>query len=169
MSTFVTGGGTLQSTTLPNALFEAARLLDYAETTRNASQPTLAPKQNISTTVDFATKSIAIAATIPATFAPNASGQVVVIASDYLGAPWSSFAPGTNGTLKSANAVAAFVEVAQILSNGEKVVTPIEDQPNNVQVTIDAETATITVSANLPVEIGATEAGVVTLYAVDYL
>lgn len=169
MSTFANGGGTFESSHLPGAFFEAARLLDNAEVLRNNSQPSLAPKQNISTTVDFASKTVAIAATIPAGFAPNTSGQITIIASDYLGSPWTNYDLGTGGTLKSTNVVGAFIEVAQLLSNGEKGVTPIEDQPNNVQVVVDAESASITVSATLPVTIDSSSGGGVRIDAIDYL
>lgn len=169
MSVFNNGGGTLGSSNLPAALFEIAGKLDAAETARNAAFPTLAPKQNITTTVDFGTKNIAIAATIPATFSPNASGSLVVDASDYLGSGFSGFTPGTGGTLKSTDIVSAFVELAQITSNAEKTITPIEDQPNNLQVTYDAETLTITVTASLPAVISFDANGAVLVIPVDYI
>ena len=167
-STFTSTGSSLTATHLPAALFEAARLLDAAENSRNAANPGIAAKQNISVTVDFGTRTAAIAATIPATFGVDTAGKLSIDASDYLGAPYSTFTVGS-GQVKSADVVSAFVEVAQYTAAAEKQITPIEDQPNNVQITMDAETTSITINANLPITTSAGTGGEVIIDAVDYL
>lgn len=169
MSIFANGSGDLTAATKPAALFELAQIVDAAENSRNAANPGIAPKQNMSVTVDFGTRTAAIAATIPAAASSSTSGQPVIAATDYLGSTYSTFDPGTGGDLKSTTVMAAFLEMALILSNAEKAITPVEDQPNNIQVTFDGEAAAYTVSANLPVDTAAGTAGAVVISAVDYL
>ncbi len=169
MSVFAPGvAGTLKSVTEPSALFELARALDASENARNGANPGLAPKRNIATTISFDTGTIAIAASLPVATSVVADGSIQLVASDYLGAPYSDFVNG-GGDLTSTNLVRAFAEMAQTLSASEKAVTPVDDQPNNVQVEVDFEAGTLTVSANLPFSTSTTAAGFVVIEASDYL
>lgn len=170
MSVFAPGtGGSLKATNLPKALLEAAILLDQAENNRNGANPSLTPKQNITVSVDMGTRVAAVAATIPASFSTNENGAIVVDASDYLGASYSSFTPGTGGDLTSTDRPSALVEVAQKLASAEKAVTPVDDQPNNVTITFEQETQSITISASLPVTTSTDADGSLVVDAVDYL
>jgi len=170
VSTFNPGtGGDLVSTNLPAAFFELARLLDAAENARNGANPGVAPKQNLTVTVDFGTRVASIAASLPITASPSASGQTQITAVDYLSPTFSAFNPGTGGTLKSTTSPSALLELGQILSNAEKAVVPAEDQPNNLQVTYDLETGTATITANLPITTSADTDGAVKVIASDYL
>lgn len=170
MSTFAPGtSGSLKSTTLAGAVFETARLLDAAESARNAANPTLTPKQNITVTADFATRVVAIAATLPIATTLDSTGKAVVDATDYLGSSYSTFAPGTSGDLKSTDAPSAMLEIALKLAAAEKAVSPVDDQPNNIQVELSTETGTATITANLPITVAVDSAGAILLTAVDYL
>lgn len=107
---------------------------------------------------------------LPITAALNGiSGIVEVTASDYLGSTYSAFLPGTGGDLKSTNAAAAMLEISQRVSAAEKTVTPLENQPNNVQVEISLENNTATISASLPISTATEADGDIVIQAVDYL
>lgn len=168
MSTIVTTGSSLAADTLPGAVLEAALLLDNAEKTRNGANPGVAAKNAISATVAVDEGTFNITASIPATMATTTAGAITYTPSDYLGSTYTSFTAG--GAVTATNRVAAFVQVCQLLSAAEKAVTPIEDQPNNIQVESSSENGTITVTAALPVTfaIDATS-GAVTITAIDYL
>ncbi|WP_016951247.1 hypothetical protein [Anabaena sp. PCC 7108] len=169
MSTFDPGtAGTLKSTQVPQAFFEVCRALDAAENTRNGANPGLAPRRNLSTTVSFDTGTIAVAATIPIVTTIQTDGTIQISGSDYLGSTYSTFANGS-GDLTSTNIVAAFLETASLLSAAEKAVTPVENQPNNIQIQIDVEAGNATVSGNLPFTTAAAATGDVTVKAIDYL
>lgn len=169
MSLFAPGtNGTLKSTTQPAALFELARALDAAENRRNGDNPGLAPKRNTATTVSFDTGTIAIAVAIPMSPSLDAAGVIQLTPSDYLGAPYSDFLNG-GGELYSTNLIAAFAEMSQTLAAHEKAITPVDDQPNNIQVEADFETGLLTISANLPFTSSVSTGGDVVIHAVDYL
>jgi hypothetical protein len=169
MSVFANGGGTLKSTQIPAAFFELCRELDAAEQNRNGANPGIAPRRNLSTTVSFDTGTIAVAATIPVIVSVAADGSIGLAAQDYLGATYSTFDPGTGGDLTSTTVMAAFLEMSSLLAAAEKEVTPIDAQPNNIQISFDLEAGNATVSANLPfTTLGATN-GDVTIHAIDYL
>lgn len=171
MSTFKGGtGGTLKSSQLPAALFEAARALDAAELNRNGNNPGIAPKRNLNTTISFQTGTIAIAATIPISSGILPNGKIDILAQDYLGAAYNVFNPGSgDGTLFSTDLISAFLEVANLLAAAEKAVTPAENQPNNIQIDYNLETNTATISANMPFTTSSTATGDVTVHAIDYL
>jgi hypothetical protein len=169
MSTFDPGtNGTLKSTKIPQAFFEVCRTLDAAENTRNGANPGLPPRRNLSTTVSFDTGTVAVAATIPIVTTIQTDGTIKISGSDYLGNTYSTFDNG-GGDLTSTNIVAAFLETASLLSANEKTVTPIENQPNNVQIQIDVEAGSATVSGNLPFTTASAATGDVTVIAIDYL
>jgi hypothetical protein len=169
MSTFDPGtSGTLKSTQVPAAFFEICRALDAAENTRNGANPGLPPRRNLSTTVSFDTGTIAVAATIPITTNIQSNGSIDIVASDYLGSTYSTFANG-GGDLNSDTLPEALLEMASILAAAEKAVTPAENQPNNVQIQFDVETGSATISANLPFNTAAATNGDVTIHAIDYL
>lgn len=169
MSTFDPGtGGTLKSTQLPQAFFEICRALDAAEKDRNGANPGLPPKTQLSTTVSFDTGTIAVAATIPIISSIQTDGTIKIVASDYLGGTYTAFNNG-GGDLTSTNLVAAFLEAASLLSATEKAITPIESQPNNIEIQFDTEAGNATISANLPFTTDATTQGDVVIKAIDYL
>lgn len=168
-STFDPGtSGSLKSTQIPQAFFEICRFLDAAENTRNGANPGLAPRRNLSTTVSFDAGTVAVAATIPIVTTIEAGGAIKISGSDYLGSTYSTFANG-GGDLISTNIVAAFLELGSLLAAAEKAVTPVENQPNNIQIVIDTEAGNATVSANLPFTTAAATNGDVTIQAIDYL
>jgi hypothetical protein len=169
MSTFDPGtSGTLKSTQIPQAFFEVCRALDAAENSRNGANPGLPARRNLSTTVSFDTGTIAVAASIPIVTSIQTDGTIKILASDYLGSAYSTFANG-GGDLTSTNIVAAFLETASLLSASEKAVTPIENQPNNIQIQVDVEAGSATVSGNIPFTTAAATNGDVTIKAIDYL
>lgn len=170
MSVFAPGtGGTLKSVTNPAALFEAARLLDTNENARNMANTGVSPKNNITVSIDFGTRVASLAASIPAVFTLDASGNIVVNAVDYLGSTFSAVTPGVGGDAKGTDSPSLFVEIAQMLAAKEKLVTPVEDQPNNVQIILEAETQAIVITATLPINTAGDASGAVIVSAVDYL
>lgn len=168
MSTFNPGtGGTLKSTTLPSAWFETVRLLNAAENNRNGANPGLTPKQNLTANISLDTGTIQVAATIPIE-QTLVAGVPQIIVNDYLGSAYSTFNNG-GGDLDSTNLVSAFLEVSGLLHAAEKAVTPITDQPNNIQVTYDLEAGSATVAANIPFTTSADSSGKVLIDSIDYL
>jgi hypothetical protein len=167
-SILLTTGSSLKSDNKPAALIEAALLLDAAEKARNGNNPGITPKNNVSLIFSSDDGTANIAATLPVEVSVGADGGVRYLPKDYLGGGYAAFTPG--GDVTATTAMAAFVQVAQILSAAEKAIQPTEDQPNFVQVESSSETGTITVTAALPYNatIDATT-GAMTVTALDYL
>lgn len=168
MSIFVPGTGTLKSTTKPSAFFELCRLLDAAEQSRNGSNPGLPAQRNLTTTVSFDTGTIAVAASLPVQQVLDASGVPTIEVVNYLGTTYTTF-DNTGCELGSGNIISAFLEMAGNLAAAEKLVTPTNAQPNNIQIQYDIEAGTATVAANLPFSTIGAANGDVTIHAVDYL
>lgn len=81
MSVFAPGtGGDLKSTTVPAALLEMAGL---AQSEELAIAADVRP-DNVSITYDAETQVATITATVPATFAVDSTGKIVLTATDYL-------------------------------------------------------------------------------------
>lgn len=168
MSAYVNTGSGIRSSTKAGAFIEGMRLLNEAEIARNAANPGLTAKNNVSITASFDNKTYAIAASLPIQNTLDATGKMVLDATDYLGSTFSVFVPGT-GQAKSTDLPSLALELSQILSAAEKVITPEADQPNNIQVSYDNESGVATISANIPFVAVIGAAGEVTLTAVDYV
>jgi hypothetical protein len=149
MTAYVPTGSSLKSTNLASAFCEIVRLLNAAEILRNAANPALAPKNNISVTASFDGNAYAIAAELPVTVGLDTDGKPIITVSDYLGAPYSAFTPGA-GDAKSTNLPSACLEIAYKLSAAEKSILPETDQPNNIQIDVSVETGIATITANIP-------------------
>lgn len=167
MSSIVTTGSSLKSTNIPSALFEAALFLDSAEKSRNGANPGLAPKNALSLTISSDEGLINISAVLPAETTIGAGGTLIYNAKDYLGGTYSNFTAG--GDLSAASRQDALVQIAQMLSNAEKLIQPAEDQPNFVQLESSSEAGTITVTATLPYTTAILTTGSVEVTAIDYL
>ncbi len=167
MSTISTTGSSLKSTTIPAALLEVAMMVDAAEKARNGANPGIAPKNNISINFGSDDGTCSIAATIPVDVSVLSTGGIEYLAKDYLGSTYTTFTAG--GDVTAANRIAAFIQIAQLLSAAEKAVQPVEDQPNNITVESSSENGAITVAANLPVTATIDTSGHVLFAAVDYL
>lgn len=167
MSTIVTTGSSLKSTNLPAALFEAALFLDAAEKSRNGANPGLAPKNALSLTISSDEGLINISAVLPAEVTVGTGGTLIYNAKDYLGGTYSAFTAG--GDLSATSRQDAVVQIAQMLSNAEKLIQPVEDQPNFVQLDSSSESGTITVTATLPYTTAILSAGSVEITSIDYL
>lgn len=76
--------------------------------------------------------------------------------------------PFSGAELKSANKPSALLEMAFSLQASELSV-PEETRPNNVTISIDAETGVASVTATLPVAIVLDAAGKPVVTATDYL
>ncbi len=168
MSAYVSTGSGLKSTTKAAAFVEAMRMLNEAEIARNSANPGLTPRNNVTISASFDTKTYAIAVSLPIQNALDATGKWVLDASDYLGPAFSAFVVGT-GQAKSTDLPSLALELAQILSVAEKAITPEADQPNNIQIAYDNESGLATISANIPFSAIIGSAGEVTLTAVDYV
>ena len=167
MSNILTTGSTLKSTNIPSAFLESCLFLDSAEKARNGANPGLPAKNSLTLTVSSDQGLIDISAVLPAEVTIGTDGSIVYNAKDYLGGTYAAFTSG--GAVTATTAMDAVVLVAQLLSNAEKAVIPIEEQPNYVQVVASSETGTITVTATLPYNAVILAAGTVELIAVDYL
>jgi hypothetical protein len=150
MSPYSPTGSSLNSTNLASAFCEVVRLTNAAEILRNAANPALAPKNNVSVSASFDGNAYAISAELPVQVALDPlTGKPIIDASDYLGAPYSTFVPGT-GDAKSTDLPSALLEIAYKLSAAEKAVLPETDQPNNIQIDVSIETGVATITANIP-------------------
>ncbi len=167
MSSIVTTGSSLKSGTIPAALFEAALFLDNAEKARNGANPGLAPKSNVAVTLSSDEGIISITAALPAEVSLDATGSLSYNAKDYLGGVYGAFTPG--GDITVATAMDALVVVAQKLSIAEKLVQPVEDQPNFIQVESSSESGVITITATLPYTAVILANGRVEISMIDYL
>jgi hypothetical protein len=169
VSTFNPGtGGTLKSTNLPAAFFECARALDAAEQDRNGSNPGLLPRRNSVTTVSFDTGTVSVAAALPITAETSIGGTINVVAQDYLGGSFAAF-DGGGGDATSTTIMRALLEIANLLHNAEKAVTPADSQPDNIQITHDLESGIANISANIPFTSAVNPDGSVVVVAIDYL
>jgi hypothetical protein len=168
MSAYTPTGSDLNSTTKASALVEVVRKLNDAEALRNAANPGVAAKNNISMTASFDTRTISITATMPFTRTFGLQGQSIITYNDYLGGSYSAFTVGT-GDAKSPLLQGALVQIAQIVSGAELAVTPDTDRPNNVQITDDYETSTTTITINMPFTPSFGANGEITITALDYV
>lgn len=167
MSVINTTGSSLKSTNQPAAFLEACLFLDAAEKARNGANPGIAPKNNMSITISSDDGVAQITATLPVDVTVLADGGVKYGAKDYLGGTYGAFVSG--GDVTSDTRMEAIVQIASILSASEKLVQPLEDQPNNVQVESSSEAGTITVTAALPITTSISATGEVQIVAIDYL
>ncbi len=167
MSSILTTGSSIKSTTIPAALFEAALLLDNAEKTRNGANPGLAAKSNISVTISSDEGIATITAALPAEVSLDSLGSLSYNAKDYLGGTYAAFTAG--GDITVTTSMDAFVVIAQKLSMAEKAVQPAEDQPNFIQVESSSETGTISVTATLPYTSSIMASGHLEVTIIDYL
>lgn len=74
----------------------------------------------------------------------------------------------TNTDIKSDNKPAAVLELAFLLQADEFAI-PEETRPNNITITVDAETRTASISATLPITLVVNEEGQPVITAVDYI
>jgi hypothetical protein len=167
MSSILTTGSSLKSTTLPAALLESCLFLDTAEKARNGANPGLAPKNAISIVISSDDGTVNISAALPADVTVGALGSLVYNAKDYLGGTYAAFTPG--GDLTATSRMDAVVQIAQMLSSAEKAITPTEDQPNFVQVDSSSESGLITITATLPYNAVILTLGTVEIATLDYL
>jgi hypothetical protein len=78
----------------------------------------------------------------------------------------SPLIPGTN--IKSTNKPAGLLELAHLLQADELAV-PADTRPNNVTISYDAEAATATVTATLPITFSLDANGKPVATATDYI
>lgn len=167
MSVIVTTGSSLKSVNQPAALLEACLLLDATEKLRNGANPGVAPKNNMSITISSDDGVAQITASFPVAVSILADGGIKYAPTNYLGTGYAAFTPG--GDVTSDTQMEAVSQIASILSASEKLVQPVEDQPNNVQVESSSEAGTITVTATLPISTTISATGQVVIVAIDYL
>ena len=169
MSTFNPGsGGSLVSTTLPGAMAELALNLHNAEQAiSEAERPT-----SVTITSDFDSQSLIVTASMPITQQSDASGNIVLVARDYLGQLSASGGNGTfnngGGQLQATNKAAAFLELANLLSAAELAV-PEDTRPNNVAMSADLEGLTADITITIPVTYVKDATGKIVMTAVDYI
>jgi hypothetical protein len=157
----------LSSTTLASAFVEACRKLNEAEITRNAANPSVTPKNNVTMSAAFDGKVFSIAVTLPYVPTLDSAGKYIADVTDYLGSTYTAFTVGT-GDAKSTDLPSLVLEIAQKLAAAEKTVAEA-DRPNNVQIQLDDETGIATITGNIPFTAGIDGAGVITLTALDYV
>jgi hypothetical protein len=168
MTAYISTGSSLSSDTLSAAFIEAARILNDSESTRNAANPGVAPKNNVSMTADFDGRTLNTTLALPIIQTFDTSGKIIIAAQDYLGSTYSAFTVGT-GQAKSVTKMGAVLEIAQILAAAEKAVTPETDQPNNIQITYDFEAQIANITATTPFTPSIGTLGEITLTALDYV
>jgi len=168
MTAYTNTDSDLKSAFLSGAFVESCRLLNQAEAARNAANLGVAPKNNIAMSASFDNNVFTINAALPIAVALDTSGKPVIDVTDYLGSTYSAFDIGT-GEAKSTDLPSLVLEMAQKLSAAEKSVSPVTDQPDNIQIDISLETGLATISANIPYTPSIDTDGSVTLTAQDYV
>ncbi len=163
---FSKGDSVFKATQLVPAFVEGVRLLNTAENTRNAANPALTPKQNVSMTASFDGNVYSISATLPVDTALTTTGQYALTARNYLGT-YGDFVPGTS-ELESTNLAGAVLELAQKVQAAE-LQQPEADRPNNIQLVHEADTGTMVISASIPFNPAIGTSGEVTLFANAYI
>lgn len=162
MSSFTPGTGDLSSTNLPAAFIEISALLQLAESAIVNDAP-----NNVTLTSDIDGGSFTVAISIPITTSVDATGQPVIVATDYVTAAGGIGSLDTTGsTLSSTNLSAALMEISQLLHNAEKAIA--DPQPDNIQISYNLENLTADINANIPQSIAVT-AGAINITAVDYV
>lgn len=167
MSSVVTTGSSLKSGNLPAAFLEACLFLDSAEKLRNGANPGVQAKNFVTLTISSDEGIVNISATLPSEVTLGTDGSVIYNAKDYLSPTYSAFTAG--GEITATTAMDAVVMIAQMLSSAEKLVQPLEDQPNFIQLDSSSETGTITITATLPYRAAILASGTIEITAVDYL
>lgn len=156
---YVPTGSSLVSTTAVGAFLEVA----YKQ---QAAEKALATPQNlVSIQIDDDAGTARITATLPGTFAIDAStGKPIFTATNYSTTP---FTVGT-GETKSTNMPAALLEISQKIVNYENV--KFTSTPNLVKtfVLYDANAGQVRISSTLPVS-SSLVGGLPTITATDYL
>jgi hypothetical protein len=168
MATFAPGtGGTAASTSWEAVSIELAELLQGYEEAANASLTN--PINLVAVNYDSgAPKTAQIQINMPITLAIGTDGAPKYVASPFV-SPSPAFANG-GGDLKSTNLEAAVFEAFSKLQALEKTVPAIgvSAPANNVGITVNTETLTASIVANLPIEFSIV-AGKPTVNAVAYL
>lgn len=77
--------------------------------------------------------------------------------------------PGTNGTLKSATAENALIELVTILKNGEANITVNPNKRNYVTLDFNMNTGSVAISFNIPSVPAITATGSINITASEYL
>jgi hypothetical protein len=167
MSTFVPGSSQIKSVHTPGAFLEAAIALNKAEITRNQANPTVTPKNNVSIVFNLESGTADVSISLPVLASVTGTGTLQYAPSDYLGSTYSAFTAG--GDVTAVTCQTAVAEIGQILSNLEKLVLPLEDQPNNIQIDASSETSTMTITAKLPITFTISTSGAIDFLATDYL
>lgn len=165
MATFTPGGGTLKSITLENALFEAVMLLlskekDTATNTGNESRVTVSLDQSLlasGTCTFIALESVSAV-----------DGSINWLVTNYL-SPTFSFAPGTNGTIKSVNLPAAIIEIAKRIQLLESQTAKNSQNLNRINLTYDSDAANVTLSFECALALTIATDGKTQLQASTYL
>lgn len=80
----------------------------------------------------------------------------------------AAITPGTGGTLKSATVEGTLLEVALLLQGLEEAVTT-DPIPENVNVTLDTNDGTATISATIPISVGFDTSGKPVITATPYV
>lgn len=168
MTAYLSTGSGIKSDFLAGAFVESVRLLNQAEASRNAANLGGTQKNNITMSASFDNNVFSINAVLPVAYTLDGTGKSVILATDYLGATYSAFAVGT-GDAKSTTLPSLVLELGQKLAYTEKLVQPVTDQPNNVQIDISLETGIATITANIPFTPTIDPDGAVTLTAQDYV
>ena len=165
MATFTPGGGTLKSTTLENALFEAVTLLlskekDTAVNTGNENRVTLSLDQTLiaSGTCTF----------VGLESVSSVDGSINWVVSNYLSANFS-FSPGTSSSIKSANLPAAIIEIAKKIQALEVQTAKNTQNLNRINLTYDSDAATITLTFECALTLSIAADGKAQLQANTYL
>ena len=168
MTAYISTGSGLSSANISSAFVESVRLLNQAEAARNAANLGGTQKNNVTMAASFDLNVFSINMALPIADSLDASGRVIADVTDYLGSAYSAFVPGA-GDAKSTDLPSLVMELAQKLSRYEKLVLPVTDQPNNVQIDISLETGVATITANIPFTPSVGTLGAVVLTAQDYV
>jgi hypothetical protein len=171
-STFVSGTGSLKSTTLPAAFVEACLLLRSAEmdaTIQDANRP-----ENVTMSFNPVTKRAVIELSLPiVTGYDGTTGNITVQASDYIAAAGGTSTYSDSGSeLVGTSIPSAVWQLAQKLSQAEQNSLATE-KPDNIQIAVNFETGRASIEGSFAfiysISSAAGHVGATLIDVVDYL
>ena len=167
MSTITPGtSGSLQSTTLENALNEAIALAISYELDATKNPQSL---KNLTQSYDLATNTCTATFTFPLSIVIDSNGRIIPTVTEYLSS--TGFTPGNPvGTIKSSGIAATIVEVCERIQTLDR--NSLKNPSNNNTITgltYDSEALTVTGAISFGIVPAILPTGIISIVAKQYL
>lgn len=158
-------GGTLKSATAEGAAIEALMYLQENEANGATTNPQ--NRNFVQGQWNIDTKVFSGSYNFPAEQTPNADGDLVIVATDYL--TGVVFDPGAGGTFKKTHAVGATLEILMYMQNKERVAASNPENRNGVQGQFNSDNGTYSGSFSFPFTVSFDANGRSVFAAKEYL